>query len=219
MVRRAVRNSTILPFSLLAAAAGGLLAGCGQQRQDVKEKSANYTLDVVSASFPPSQHVSGSGRLVLVVRNAGRRAVPNVAVTITNFSEQDAQPGLSNTERPVWIVNDGPGPSPSRAVENTGPDVQGGDTTVYTNTWAAGPLPAGRTATLVWKVTPVRSGTHTITYRVDAGLNRKARARTSSHQPPQGSLTADISRTPALAHVDPNSGRVLSGPYPLAPNG
>lgn len=198
-------------FSLLAAVGGALLAGCGQARQDAQEKVAKYTLDVVSASFPASQNIAANGRLVLVVRNAGSHTVPNLAVTINSFTERDAQQGLASSQRPVWIVDDGPGASPTRSVENIGPDTQGGDVSAYTNTWAAGPLAAGKTATLVWKVTPVRPGTHTIRYRVAAGLNGKASAQTSNGQPPQGSFTVNISHSPALAHVDPNTRRVVAG--------
>ena len=54
--------------------------------------------------------------------------MPNVAVTVNSFAARSEQAGLADPERAVWIVDASP---------------RGGDT-AYTNTWALGPLAAGR---------------------------------------------------------------------------
>ena len=111
----------------------------------------------------------------VVVRNDSGKTIPNVAVTVT--SDDDAKGGagfttrstaadLADPTRPLWIVDEGP---------------RGGDT-AYVSTWALGPLPAGRTKTFEWHVTPVVAGTHMLRWHVAAGLNGKAVARTANGQ-------------------------------------
>ena len=128
------------------------------------------------------------------VRNTGKRAIPNPAVTIDSFSKNSDEPGLADASRPLWIVQTPP---------------KGGDT-AYDSTWALGrPLAPGRTRTFEWKVTPVVPGTRTVHWIVAAGLNDKAHARTASGERPQGSFTVKVSGTPAQATVDPQTGAVV----------
>jgi hypothetical protein len=93
----------------------------------------------------------------------------------------------------VWIVDAGPT----------------GGTTAYTNTWALGKLAPGETRNFVWHVTPIQSGTHTIKYRVAAGLNGKAKAQVNGQDDFQGTFTVAVSGKPAQARVDPNTGQVI----------
>ena len=51
----------------------------------------------------------------------------------------------------------------------------------------------------MWSVTPVVPGTHTVRYRIAAGLNGKAHARLAGGGEPQGSFTVRIS-SQASAH-------------------
>ncbi len=89
------------------------------------------------------------------------------------------------------------------------------------NTWALGPLAAGKTRTFVWHVTPVKEGTHSVDFVVAAGLNGKARAHVSRSGSvegeggaPGGHFTVAIAGRPPRRYVDPETGRVVQGTYP-----
>src|SRR3954447_4028029 len=183
--RAAVRRRTITGLCAVAVVA----AGCGGgTRQDADEPSGTFKVDVVSASFPSKQRLARQEQMVVEVRNADNRTIPNVAVTVDpGFSVRSERTDLADPNRPVWIIDDGPK----------------GGTTAYTNTWAVGALKPGDTAKFVWKVTAVRSGTHEVHYRIAAGLNGKAKAAAAGGDPPEGSFTVNISGKPAQANVDP----------------
>jgi hypothetical protein len=177
------------------AGCAALVAGCGgeSQRQDADEPSGTWTVDVLEAEFPRSQHLAKPATMRIQVRNTEDRAIPNVAVTVDSFSRRSEQAGLADPNRPVWIVDDGPR----------------GGTTAYTNTWALGRMAPGQTKTFEWRVTPVEAGTHRISYRVAAGLDGKAKARLDGGDRPEGTFTVRISKEPAQSRVDPESGDVI----------
>ena len=170
------------------------MAGCGGgDRQDKHEPSGTFSLHLVKAKFPSSQSLAQQEALTIAVKNTDNRAIPDLAVTVDSFSTRSQQPGLADPSRPVWIVDEGPN----------------GGTTAYTNTWALGRVPAGATRTFTWKVTSVQSGTHTVKYRIAAGLNGKAKAKVDGQDNYQGTFTVDISGKPAQSTVDPNTGKVI----------
>jgi hypothetical protein len=183
-------------------------AGCGGGgRQDANEPSGKFPIQVVRATFPTTQRLAQKTQLQIAVRNAGHKKVPNVAVSVMPgqanapaealaFEEADATPGLAESSRPVWVLDAGPV----------------GGITAYTNTWALGVLRPGQTRTFVWKVTAVKSGVHSIKYKVAAGLNGKAKAIVpGSDQEPAGQFTIRISGKPANARVGDN-GEVIKTP-------
>jgi hypothetical protein len=186
-----VRRETVI--ALLVAPA--LVAGCGGgDRQDKNEPSGTFNVAVVSAKFPAKQHLARQEQMVVEVRNADTKTIPNVAVTVEpGFTVRSNRQDLADPNRPVWIVDDGP--------------VGGG--TAYTNTWALGPLKAGETKRFVWKVTPVRSGSHEVRYRIAAGLNGKAKAQAAGGDAAEGSFNVNITQKPSQATVDPNTGEVI----------
>jgi hypothetical protein len=181
------------------------IAGCGGggERQDADEASGTYKVDVVSASFAKKQRIAGASVMKIVVKNADSKAIPNVAVTITNdddakggagFATRSEQAGLADPSRPLWIVDEGP---------------HGGDT-AYVSTWALGRLAPGATKTFEWHVTPIVAGSHTLRWHVAAGLNGKAVARTDDGKDPVGTFGVDVSRKPPAVMVDPKTGDVVS---------
>ena len=174
----------------LAVAAAG--CGGGNERQDADEPSGTWDVEVTEAEFPAKQNIAKQETMRIAVRNAGDEEIPNLAVTVDSFTRRSEQADLSDPTRPVWIVDDSPR----------------GGTTAYTNTWALGRVPAGETKTFEWKVTPVVAGDHEITYRVSAGLDGKAKARVSSGGRPEGSFAVSVSRRPAKARVNPDTGEV-----------
>src|SRR4051794_12442625 len=152
-------------------------AGCGGgPRQDADEPSGTFKVEVVDASFPARQHVAESVELKLRVRNADTRDLTNVAVTVETRGPAGAAPAafgqgsrpnseLADSERPVWVLARGP---------------KGGDTS-YVNTWTAGPLRAGESRELTWRLVAAEPGAYTIGYRVFPGLTGKARSAVRGH--------------------------------------
>jgi hypothetical protein len=190
------------------ALAGLVVTGCGGgERQDSDEPSGTFPVDVVKATFPTQQRLAEKSELRIAVRNAGQKAVPNVAVTVESdeadqtaeaaaFAEASEQPGLADPSRPVWVLDSGPH----------------GGITAYTNTWALGPLKPNQTKTFVWHVTAVKSGVHAIKYKVAAGLDGKAKAvLAGGNEQPTGAFTINVSGKPASARVGAN-GQVITEP-------
>lgn len=192
-----MRRSIAIALSALAT----LAAGCGGgERQDADEPEGTFRVEVVDARFPADQRLAGQEELVVEVRNADTKRIPNVAVTLApGFSARSERTDLAAPDRPVWIVDEGPT----------------GGVTAYTNTWALGALEAGESKRFVWKVTPVRPGAHEVGWRVAAGLDGKARAEATAGGAPEGVFNVSISGKPAQAHVDPETGEVIRGPKEL----
>ncbi|MCD6728259.1 MAG: hypothetical protein LT070_13605 [Solirubrobacteraceae bacterium] len=177
-----------------AALAAAALAGCGGgERQDANEPRGAFVAEIVASSFPRSQDLAQQAALKVTVRNAGERVIPNVALTVDGFARRATQPDLADPERPVWVVDQGPADGP----------------TAYVNTWALGPLAPDEERTFAWSVTAVRPGTHTVRFRVGAGLDGRARAVTSDDRIPEGAITVHVTRRPRESSVDPKTGDVL----------
>ncbi len=177
---------------------------------------------VTQATFPASQRLSQHTHLVIRVRNAGSKPIPNVAVTILNPAAGTAaeafgallpqsQPGqspLAGRSRPVWIVDRPPGRC-QYSCRNSGP---GGAVTAYSNTWALGKLMPGHTARFDWGVTAVQPGNFVVKYEVAAGLDGKAKAvAVSGGGPVGGTLPVRISSKPRQAYVNNNGQIVYTG--------
>ena len=178
--RRVTSRAGVLAGTLAALAVA--LGACGQDRQDENEAEGKYKVDVVSASFPGRQHLADEATLRIEIQNKDSRAIPNLAVTVDGFGQRRENVGLADPERPVWILNEGPRNS----------------TSALTNTWTVGPVPAGQTRTLDWKMTAVRAGTYSLRYRVAAGIDGKAIAESfDGSGTPKGSFIARITRTPS----------------------
>jgi hypothetical protein len=201
-------------------------AGCGGSSSPTSSghRSGHNAADrgsyavAVTATFPRRQSLSQRVRLVVAVRNAGRRALPNVAVSICNttcsFKARRGEgttvapfsyaigkaPNLANPSRPIWIVLRPPGPC-GYSCRNLGP---GAAVTAYSNTWALGWLAPGRTARFAWTVTPVKSGRFTVAWQVAAALNGHNRAVLAGGRPARGTLVAVVSTKPPRYVVQPN---------------
>jgi hypothetical protein len=189
-------------------------AGCGEsQHQDAHEAKGTFTVHVAHASFPTQQAVAKPATLTLTVSNTGAHTVPNVTVAVTSFYYTSDFPNLASSRRPVWVVDAGPGRVANPPVETAQVDPPGGGTTSNYNVWALGPLAPRASRTFVWRVTPVKPGLHKIAYRVYAGLNGRAQAQLTGGGPPVGSFTVHIAGRPPLTHVDPQTGKVVAGPY------
>ena len=218
MRRAAGRN-----FVVAVALATGLAACGGGTRQDVNQPSGSFTVQVPTASFPTHQQLAERARLVIAVRNTSGRTLPNVAVTICNttctypapvgegtsvrpFAYYLKMPGLVSHSRPVWIVDKPPGAC-GYSCQNGG---RGTDFTADANTWAAGQLKPGATATFSWDVTAVVSGKYTVAWQVAAGIYGKAKAVLADGTIPHGAFTVNIAHAPAKSFVNDQGGIVKS---------
>lgn len=184
-VIRGTAAACLLPLSAFAAGCGG------GERQDANEPSGSFPVQVAKASFPTKQTLAEASELKITVRNPGTKPLPDVAVTVDSFSSPSDQAGLADPQRPVWIVDEGP---------------VGGET-AFVNTWALGKLPPGASKTFVWKVTAIRAGTQKVSYKVSPGVDGKAKAADPAKV--AGSFTVNISKKPAQASVDPETGAVV----------
>ena len=199
------------------------VAACGSgSNQAANEPNGKFPVAVGTASFPATQKLAQKSHLVIAVRNAGRKAIPDVAVTICNvtcaypapkgegtsaaaFGSDIGQPYLANPSRPIWIVDRPPGPC-RYSCRNGG---QGAAVTAYDNTWALGRLAPGHTARFDWAVTAVKTGRHVIAWEVAAGLNGKARAVLAGGGLPRGTFTVTVGSKPPQTYVN-NNGQIVS---------
>jgi len=201
---------------VLALVATVLAAGCGAARQDARELKGEFHVHVLGTSFPVHQVIATPATFELRVQNAGSRALSNIAVTIDSFSYTSNYARLAAAQRPVWVVEQGPGPEPPTPVESETISPPGGGQTAYVNTWALGRLAPESTATFEWRVIPVKAGRYTVHYTVAAGLAGRARAVASTGSL-SGALTANIAGSPPLRHVNPATGKVEPGRFPSIP--
>jgi hypothetical protein len=196
--------------TLLASLAVLVLAACGTgPRQDAKEPRGKFPVEVVTASFPTSQKLAKSSELVIAVRNAGSKTLPNPAVTVHGFDKRMNDTRLADPNRPVFVLN-------GERVKIAGlPEAtEGGPrgcATAHGETWACGPLKPGATRTFRWSVTAVQAGPFKITWRVAAGLYGKAKAVSSGGSPLAGQFAGAISKKPPQARVSDNGRSIVSG--------
>lgn len=206
--RRPCRRAAVAAcLGLLASLAVGACGG--NQRQDKDEPKSTFRVDVVDASFPSKQKLAKRSSLVIKVRNASDRAIPNVAVTVTGFDERKDNPDLADPNRPVFVINGiakDIGGSPE--AKDAAP---AGCETVYSSTWACGPLGVGQIKTFKWSVTAARPGSYKIGYGIAAGLNGKAKAIDENGARPTGVFSGEISDAPPKTRVAEDGHTIVTG--------
>jgi hypothetical protein len=205
-------------IAMLAAAGAVFAAGCGGgSSMSASEPKVNVRIKVVHASFPLLQAISKPTHLVLQVRNTSLKTAPNVAVTIDSFNYANNFPENAATQRPIWVIEHGPGAIPLRPARTQSVSPPGGGQTNYVNTWALGPLGPGQVRSFSWYVVPVKSGLYTVHYAVTAGLAGNAKAVSATGGPVHGAFIVHIAPAPPPSQVNPNTGRVVPGSYPGTP--
>jgi len=192
--RHARLQAVAAGFAALAAAA--LLGACGSGSSSDVEPAGTFHVKVTEASFPTKQDLGQTSLLRLGVRNTGKRTVPGLTVTFTiagkqgvesalPFGVNDQEAGLSQSERPVWVLA-------QTYPRLHGSAKPGGTSTSNRKTFAFGEVKPGRTVQAVWKLSAVRPGKYTLLYTIDAGLSGKARAKTTGGVTPGGSFQTEI---------------------------
>lgn len=186
------------------------LTACGNKgpRQDVTEPSGTFPVAITTARFTSLQHIGQTIDLRLGVRNAGQQTIPDLAITIfadanadRPFSVRSEQPGLSGPSRPVWILqNDYP--------KLVGSQASAGAQTANRDTFQFGPVGPGEAREAIWRVSPIRGGSYTLNYKIDAGIEGKAKATLENGSEATGKFAVTISTTVPQVGVD-NKGRVV----------
>jgi hypothetical protein len=198
-------------YAALALVGAAVLAGCGGGgRQDEDEPEGDFEVEVTRASFPEKQRLARSSDLVIAVRNAGDRTIPNIAVTVEGFNFRKDDPTLSDAERPQFAVNGLP-----REIGGF-PEAKDatplGCETAYVDTWACGRLQAGAEKTFRWSVTAVQAGDYRISYSVAAGLDGKAKAvGAAAGGAPRGTFTGTVSDEAPDVRVADDGKTVVEG--------
>ena len=173
---------------------------------------------MVTASFPDRQQLVKTSDLKLEINNVGDQTIPDLAVTIYTtptpppagepkpsrpFSVRLDQPKLADPTRPVWILED-KFPKviePGAGSEGLGHAPSAGAAAAQTDTFQFGAVPSGEGKDIVWRVTPVQTGSYTVHYEVAAGLYGKANAVTSDGGPVKGDFPVEIRSQPKATCV------------------
>jgi len=173
------------------------IAACGGgSSSDANQAAGNFPVKVTSADFPPKQQIGQTSLLRLGIRNSGRKALPALVVTVSiagkqgqtstlPFTIHDPEPGLAQPDRPVWRLA-------AHYPKFAGSSEPGGAETSNQKTFDFGPLKAGASANLVWKLSAVKVGHFVLLYSVDAGLGGQSKAKTAGGATPGGSFSVDI---------------------------
>ena len=182
---------------LLALLAASVAAGCGgdqAKKQDEKEPSGTYPIEVLDADFPRDQKLAKRSTLKIDVRNPGPKTIPNVNVTLKckagiggsfDVAAQDAD--VADKQRPQFIIDRIPTRTPRKTGQLDLDPLERSSS--FVDTFPLGPLGANKTARFEWKVTAVKAGPYRVCYRVNAGLYGKAKAQVAAGGMP---LSGDI---------------------------
>lgn len=218
-----MRDRSRLGLSLLTGALALSACGAASASHDRGAKPQGpFTVAVQAARFPDAQRLAEHTNMVIAVRNAGARTIPDLAVTVCNVTcAYDAPDGegvsaqpfaqdlngstLESHSRPVWIVERAPGPC-RFSCRSGGP---GGAMNSDTNTWAVGAVKPGATARFEWALTAVAPGKHVVAWELAAGLNGDTTARLRDGSAPRGSFTVTIARAPARSYIGA-SGQIVT---------
>ena len=226
-------------MTALGCAAALVGAGCGGggERQDKNEPSGRFEVKVVRAEFPEKQKLAKRSEMRIEVRNAGDRAIPNIAVTVNSFDlkrrdpsdPSKIDPSVADPRRPVFVVNkapiefredEGQTPDKERSLVDREVDPPAGAdaSTAYVNTFALGRLRAGESKTFRWSVTAVKAGPYRLSYRVAAGLDGKAKAVLASGGPVTGVFRGFISDDPQDARVGEDGRTIIREGEEIGPD-
>jgi hypothetical protein len=218
----------------VAAAACVSLAACGAQPQDATVPKGNFPVQITAASFPAAQTLSQHAQMVIAVRNAGNKAIPNLAISVCPytcsytttpghgtssavFDSNVDQDSLDNPSTPNWVVERQPGPCssgmfPSLAQYNCQGGGGGAYATQDPDTWASGRLAPGATVKFVWSVVAMKTDPHVVVaWQVNADLFSKARAvLANGGGTPAGTFVTRITNKPAQTYIN-NNGQIVPG--------
>jgi hypothetical protein len=211
-LRRSASGAVVAVLALSLGACGG------GSSSDANQEAGKFPVEVTSAEFPTQQQLGQTSLMRLGIHNPGRKALPALTVTVSIASKEgqastlpftihDPEPGLAQPDRPVWVLA-------ARYPRFAGSNEPAGAETSNQKTFDFGPLKAGATADVVWKLSAVKSGHYVLTYSVDAGLGGQSKAETAGGATPGGSFSVQISSKPYGTEVKDNGEVVRAGSGP-----
>jgi len=182
------RSSRLVACTVLGAGLA-TVAGCGDSARDdpADTASGTYPIAIERATFAAHQHVGQRSTLTLRVRNAGARRIPDLVVTLRGLRDRAGG-------RDAWLIDEPPLGA-----------------TAIDDTWDAGALAPGATATLRWAATPIAAGTRELRYELAPALGAAGRVTLPGGAAARGILPVRVSGLPAQARVDPATGAVQRG--------
>jgi hypothetical protein len=206
------------------------ISGCGSgsKKQDEDEPSGKFPVEVEYASFPTSQRLATTSDMVIQVRNPGTKKIPVISVTVKckgakggsggspsggntgGFAYRTTQRGVADPARPRFIVNRIPTRTPRVYDQGRLDPLERSSS--YVDTFPLGSLKPGDSVTFRWNVTAVKSGPFRVCYRVNAGLDGKAKAvRSDSGQPIAGAFVGEVADRPPQSHIAEDGKTVVEG--------
>jgi hypothetical protein len=204
-----------------AAAASVLFFGCGggNERQDADEPSGKFPVEVQEVKFPTDQKLAEGSVMKVVVRNAGDKTIPVVAVTIKCDDSKNGQDGsfdrqisgtdIADKNRPNFVVDTIPGPGRPKGNEQLDPLER---SSAYVDTYTLGALPPNQVADFEWHVTAVHTGPFRVCYRVAAGLDGKAVAVQQGGKPLFAEINGTVSNKAPQTRVADDGKTVVTEP-------
>ena len=223
-------------------------AGCGGgARQDEDEPRGEFPVEVVRAEFPQEQKLAKDSKMEIAVRNAGSKEIPVISVTVEcpgqkggsekddgqdsggsggspsgagsqggGFNYQTTFPGVADPSRPQFVVNTIPTRTPRNYDRGRLDPLERSSS--YVSTFPLGKLAPGREVTFVWDVTAVKAGPYKICWKVNAGLDGKAKAVPHQGTPITGEFTGTVSDVAPDARIA-EDGRTVIESEPEPPTG
>lgn len=221
----------------LACTAALVGAGCGGgSRQDEDEPTGNFPVEVVTASFPQEQKLAKDSKMEIVVRNSGSKEIPVISVTVEcpgtqketdendrsagsggspsgagsqggGFNYRTTFPGVADPSRPQFVVNTIPTRTPRNYDRGRLDPLERSSS--YVSTFPLGKLAPNREARFVWDVTAVRAGPYKICWRVNAGLDGKAKAVASGGSSLTGQFVGEVSDVAPDARIGEDGRTVI----------
>lgn len=212
-----------------------LVAGCGGgERQDKDEPKGNFPVEVVSADFPRDQKLAKDSKMAITVRNPGSKEIPVISVTVEcprkegeasggsggspsgsgsqggGFNYRTGFPGVADPSRPQFVVNTIPTRTPRNYDRGRLDPLERSSS--YVSTFPLGRLAPNREVTFLWDVTAVKSGPFKICWKVNAGLDGKAKAVPHQGEPISGEFTGTVSDVAPDARIGEDGRTVIQEP-------
>ena len=223
---RTIGPRALVPVTVAAIA----VSGCGaSKRQSADEPKGNFPVEVEYASFPTQQRLATTSNMVIQVRNPGEKKIPVISVTVKckrqskggsggspsggdsgGFAYRTTQRGVADPARPRFIVNRLPTRTPRVYDQGRLDPLERSSS--YVDTYPLGSLKPGDSVTFRWNVTAVKSGPFRVCWRVNAGLDGKAKAvRSDSGMPIRGAFEGEVADRPPQSHIAEDGTTVLEG--------
>ena len=226
---RPIGPRALVPLTVAAIAVSG--CGSSAKRQDEDEPKGDFPVEVEYTSFPSDQRLATTSDMVIQVRNPGTKKIPVISVTVKckdakggsggsasglggnsgGFAYRTTQPGVADPARPRFVVNRIPTRTPRVYDQGRLDPLERSSS--YVDTFPLGPLSPGDSVTFRWNVTAVKAGPFRVCWRVNAGLDGKAKAVPSdSGMPIKGEFTGEVAGEPPESHIAEDGRTVVEGP-------